>query len=109
MRPHFSAALTIAAALAAGALIAYVDTRPHWDDTGVTAGLLLLSALTLAFARPRLWIAIALAVGVWIPLVEISQSHNAGSLIALAIAFIGALCGLGIRSLIEPPAPHATR
>ena len=57
----------LAAALAIGAAIAYVDSRPTWDDTGVTAGTLLLSAAALSyFARRRAWL-IALAVGIWIP------------------------------------------
>ncbi len=44
--------------LACGVLIASIDTRPTWDDTGVTAGLLLGSAFVVSAIsgrRPLLW------------------------------------------------------
>jgi hypothetical protein len=85
-------------ALALGLGIAWVDSRPGWDDTGVTAGLVILSAAAFGAAMPRhpwLW---ALAIGAWIPLVAIVQSRNAGALLALAIAFAGAYAGWGARA-----------
>jgi hypothetical protein len=57
----------LAAAIAMGLAIAWVDSRPHWDDTGITAGSLLLSAGLLGLMGPRrpwLW---ALGIGIWIP------------------------------------------
>ena len=51
------------AALAVGILIAYVDSLPHWDDTGITVLALLVSSGLLGMLSPRrpwLW---ALAVG----------------------------------------------
>jgi len=49
--------------LGLGGLITYVDTRPNWDDTGVSALVIFLSCGLLGVtspARPWLW---ALAVG----------------------------------------------
>jgi hypothetical protein len=51
-------------ALALGAAVTYVDSRPTWDDTGVTAGALFVISGVLGFLgpkRPWLW---ALALGV---------------------------------------------
>lgn len=88
-----------AVAVAVGAAAAFVDTRPHWDDTGVMAAGLFLAALTLGVLGPRrawLW---ALCVGAWIPLVEIVSTHNVGSILALGFAFAGAYTGAGLRKL----------
>jgi hypothetical protein len=90
----------IALAVAVGLVIAWIDTRPGWDDTGVTAGLLLAASAIFAALRPRapwLW---AIAVGVWIPLVGILGTHNYGSLLALAIAFLGAYGGAMVRKTL---------
>lgn len=59
-----------------GLFIAYIDSRPTWDDTGITVGALLLSngLLTLlGYRRP--WL-IALAIGLWLPLYEIYLSKD---------------------------------
>jgi hypothetical protein len=91
--PKRSSAFLPVLAVACGLLIAWVDSRPAWDDTGVTVGTLLLAAAFFAALRPRrpwLW---ALAVGGWIPVLGIIQSHNYGSLIAPAVALFGAYLG----------------
>lgn len=44
-----------AIALTCGVVIGWMDTRPGWDDTGVSAGLIVLAATTLVFLRPRYW------------------------------------------------------
>ena len=86
--------------IAIGLLLAYVDSRPSWDDTGVTAGLLVIvSAMLGALApqRPWLW---ALCVGLWIPLFGIYNTSNYGSLIALGFAFAGAYAGKFVRRVL---------
>ncbi len=85
-----------------GGLITYVDSRPTWDDTGVTAAALLASAGVLGFlapARPWLW---ALAVGVWIPLLAVIRTENYGAVLALAVAFVGAYAGSTVRTRLSP-------
>ena len=87
-------------ALLLGGLITYVDTRPTWDDTGVTAAAILIASGLLGFLGPRrpwLW---ALAVGTWIPLLGILRSGNLGTLLALAVAFAGAYGGMALRKAI---------
>jgi hypothetical protein len=83
----------IAAAAALGAAIGYVDSRPGWDDTGITAGLLILAAGAAAAVsgrRPWLW---ALLVGAGTPLFEIPTGGSPASLAALAFAALGAIAG----------------
>lgn len=92
--------LAVAAAFGAG--IAYVDSRPTWDDAGITAGVVFLATAALSFVQPPLSPFIALAVGAWIPMVEITRGGNYGSLIALAIAVVAALCGAGARLMFAP-------
>jgi len=91
-----------AVAIALGLLIGYVDSRPTWDDTGVTAGVVLITTAilgALAPQRPWVW---ALSVGLWIPIFGIVGSSNYGSLIALAIAFVGAYSGMLVRRALIP-------
>jgi hypothetical protein len=91
-----------AVAVGLGLLIAYVDSRPTWDDTGISAGLVLLAAGMLGALgpqRPWLW---ALGVGVWIPLWGIVHGSNYGSLLALVVAFAGAYGGMLVRRVLLP-------
>ena len=39
-------------AATAGFLIAYIDSRPHWDDTGITVAALVLSSFLLGAVSP---------------------------------------------------------
>ena len=80
-------------AVLSGLAITWLDNRQGWDDTGITAGLILLTSggfAALRPARPWLW---AVAVGGWIPLLGIASSENYGSLLALALSFLGAYSG----------------
>jgi hypothetical protein len=85
--------------------IAWVDSRPTWDDTGITVGTILLTCAIFGAIDPRKAWQWALAVGIWIPLHGLLWAHNFGTLIALIPAFLGAYLGAGIRSLGFPP-PH---
>lgn len=96
--------ILLALAVALGLAIAWVDSRPHWDDAGITAGMLLLSAGLLGMLGPRrpwLW---ALGVGVWVPLDLVvqkpSMGNGLGGLAILAIPLAGAYMGMGIRRLM---------
>jgi hypothetical protein len=94
--------ILFAVAIVLGLLIGYVDSRPTWDDTGVTAGVLLIvTAMLGALAPQRPWVW-ALCVGLWIPIFGISNSSNYGSLIAVAIAFVGAYAGMLVRRVFIP-------
>lgn len=90
-------------AVAAGLVIAWVDSRPTWDDAGITAGMIFLAAALFGALRPSRAPVWALAVGVWVPLFGIVRHHNFGSLLALAVAFFGAYAGAMTRRFVAPP------
>ena len=83
-----------------GILIAWIDSRPNWDDAGVTALALFASCACWSAVSPRRPWVWALAIGLWLPLVEIARSGNYGSLMAILFAFAGAYAGLGCRKMI---------
>ncbi|MBV9469813.1 MAG: hypothetical protein JO316_23240 [Abitibacteriaceae bacterium] len=88
------------AALATGPAIAWMDTRPHWDDTAISAAALFLGCAVFGSVRPKyawLW---ALLIGAWIPAVGIARYHNYGTLLALAFAVAGAYSGALSRNLL---------
>ena len=99
----------LSSALACGAFLAWMDSSPGWDDTGVTVGLLLVTSAAFGATRPAWAWAAALAIGGWIPVVEIAGTHNFGALAALAFAFAGAYGGAFARHLLtrrQPPFPR---
>jgi hypothetical protein len=87
-------------AVASGLFIAFVDSRPNWDDTGVTVfALLVVSGLLgmLAPKRPWVW---AFLVGIWLPLYYLVTALNFSVLITLLFPFLGAYAGMLVRNLI---------
>ena len=97
----------LALAIALGLAIAWVDSRPHWDDAGITAGMLLLSGGALGMMDPRrawLW---GLAIGIWLPLnlilVQIAAHRvtprTAGYLVILGFPIAGACAGMAVRKM----------
>jgi hypothetical protein len=92
--------LVIAAfAIILGIGVAWVDTRPKWDDAGVTAGALLLTACVAAGAGLRWWVA-ALLVALPTLVAELS-SAGWGITIALVVTCAGSLVGVAIRRLVS--------
>jgi hypothetical protein len=87
-------------AIACGIAIAYVDSRPTWDDTGVTAAAMMLVAGILGLLGPRrpwLW---ALLVGIGIPAYAIARAPSIGSLamlLVLLFPLVGAYAGMAVR------------
>mgnify|MGYP001620072874 CR=1 FL=1 len=91
-RPTLPWLITLsAAALAVGCGIAWMDSRPHWDDTGVTAASLLLSALLAALCGLPGILAAILVAG---PLaIAMAIQGSTIALIVLAFASAGAVIG----------------
>ena len=76
-----------------GILIAWIDSRPNWDDSGISAGLIFCSSAFFGFImkkQPWLW---AITIGIWIPLYNIYLNKNYSILLVLIIAFIGSYLG----------------
>jgi hypothetical protein len=91
-------------AVALGLAIAWIDARPHWDDDGIIAGMLLLSAGVLGLVGPRrpwLW---ALGIGLWVPLNLVvhnpSLGNVLGSCVILAFPMAGAFAGMAVRRMM---------
>ncbi len=86
--------LKSAVILAAGLAIAWVDTRPGWDDTGMTAGALAIAAAAGSLARIPPWLATALVV---VPILAAELPGGTGALLAIPFALAGAHVGEFIR------------
>jgi hypothetical protein len=97
--PNRSFFILLIIALACGAAITWIDSRPTWDDTGITAAMILVATSTLGFLSPsRAWI-FALAVAVWIPAFGLVHGHHS-TVIALVVGFVGAYAGAAARRII---------
>ena len=82
--------------------IAFIDSRPTWDDTGVTALALLGSAALLAAVAPRSPWLVGLCIGIWIPAYAIARKPSPGStamFLVLLFPVAGAYIGAGLRRL----------
>ena len=95
--------LLLVAAVVFGLLVTYIDSRPTWDDTGITVLVLLIgSGIIGLLAQKRPWI-FALAIGLWLPLWYILTRHDLSMFIVLAFPFIGVYAGwllrLGLRKI----------
>jgi len=87
-----STAIVLGVALAIGVLVATAPT----DDVGILAGIVLFAAAGCAFAVPKVWGGIALAIGLPTLLVETARA-NPAAVIALVIAAVGAWIGSFVR------------
>jgi hypothetical protein len=89
--------LSVVLGLILGLTIAWIDSRPNWDDTGISVLLLLAAAMLCGFLASRKPWMIALVVSIWIPLTSICITHNYGGFMALVPGFIGAYAGWFIK------------
>jgi hypothetical protein len=88
-------------ALGVGIGIAWVDTRPTWDDTGITATVVFGSTLLLGAALPRRAWVWAIAVGIWIPVFNVALQGNVGAVVSIVIAFAGSYAGVFLRKMFS--------
>jgi hypothetical protein len=93
---HRASLVLIASALilCAGLGIAWIDTRPQWDDTGVTAGALAIVAALGSLAQVPPSLAAALVAG---PILVAELPGGAGVLLAIPFALAGAYVGALVR------------
>jgi hypothetical protein len=89
--------IATALVLCAGLIIAWIDTRSRWDDTGITAGALATAAALGSFARIPPWLASALVAG---PILAAELSGGMGVLLAIPFALAGAYAGVYLRRRI---------
>jgi len=92
--------LSVLLATVFGITIAWIDSRPNWDDTGVSVFMVLVVALLCGYlAMQKPWL-IALMVSIWIPLFGMVISQNYGGFLALIPGFLGAFAGYYLRKNI---------
>lgn len=103
MRMRTSPSAVAIVALVIGTAIGYVDSRPTWDDTGITVGVVLVAAGALAFFRPRTWWLVGLLVGLPIPIFNVLLRGNLQSAVALLIALAAAVIGAAISKALRFP------
>jgi hypothetical protein len=90
---------TLLASTLLGISLAYVESRPTWDDTGVLVFAILITTATLGFIGvTRPWFT-AFVVGSWIPLHDIVAHGGYASFAAILFAFVGAYGGAAIRHI----------
>ena len=91
---------SIILALFFGVGIAWIDSRPTWDDAGVTVLMVLIAAFACGFiAVQKPWL-FAVLVSIWIPMVGIIGSDTYSGLLVLVPGFIGAYTGSGFKQMI---------
>jgi hypothetical protein len=95
-------------ALVIGAVIGFIDSRPHWDDTGVTAAMVLLSAAVLAGIWPRLHWQLACCIAIPIVLFNLVTTGRVDAVVAIVIALIGSALGRAIGTAIRPSHPRSS-
>lgn len=79
--------------------IAWFDSRPSWDDTGISFVLILIVAFVFGLTtQGKTWL-IALSICIWIPVFSLITNFNFGSLLALIPGFAGAFAGYLIRKM----------
>ena len=87
-------------AIIAGLAIAWLDSRPNWDDTAISVFLLFSTAALFAFlAGEKPWL-IALAVGIWIPLFSYFHNFDLKIILVLIPAFIGAYINFFVKKIV---------
>ncbi len=91
--------LGVLLAVAAGALVAWIDSRPNWDDTGVTAFMILCGSAGATWVGAPAWLA-ALAVSGPIIAAPLLRGEWM-MLLPLGIALVGAFAGLFFRRAVS--------
>ena len=83
----------LAISLVAGIAIGWMDSRPGWDDTGITVlSLLIASGVSAALAGRAPWL-FAITTGIWVGVFELSGLAGGGPIAALAFSAVGATIG----------------
>jgi len=81
-------------ALGLGCAIAWMDTRPGWDDTGITAGVIGIASGLAAFLGLPWALAAALVAG---PILAAELPRGGGVLLAAPFAVAGAFFASRLR------------
>jgi len=92
--------LTLIASIMSGVFILRIDYHPNWDDTGITAGMILVATGVISFVNPRRPFICAISTSIWIPLFGIINDNNYGTLLVFVFGFVGAYLGSMLRKFL---------
>lgn len=102
MKLNLKFIFTLMVSVAAGLLIEWIDSRPNWDDTGITATLLFVVAAAIGYYYKKYPLVWGLAVGMWVPLLGTIRSNDYLMLIVLVFGLTGSFSGYIIRKIVTP-------
>ena len=104
-RPLARTIVLLLVGLAVGVSLAWVDTRPSWDDTGISAALVLVGAAVFSgLGLPPLAAALVIAG----PLVLVGfVAANFAAGLAMIVALLGAFGGWLLGHVLRPARPSA--
>jgi hypothetical protein len=93
--------ILIILSLLAGILIGWIDSSPLWNDTGITAGLILISSFIIGLLTKRkAWIP-ALITGLSITSLNFIASNRLDSAISILFSLAGAYSGVSLKFLLK--------
>ncbi len=90
--------LKIVITLAVGIVIGWVDSRSTWDDAGITALAVVVTAAAAAFGGIPWWLSLTLVVG---PIIAMEVWHGVGCLLAILFGLLGGLIGSMVRRRLK--------
>lgn len=100
------ALVAIGLALAAGLALGFIDSRPGYDATGITAVGLAIAAFAAVIVdgsgRPLRVAMLAVLAGIWIPIIEVAPPGTYGPFAALVFAAAGAIVGMLLLRGVRP-------
>ncbi|HEY9165987.1 MAG TPA: hypothetical protein VIS48_07490 [Candidatus Kryptonia bacterium] len=85
----------------AGMLVGYIDSRPTWDDTGITVAAIIGTGLIIGFIeRRRSWLW-ALSIACGFSVFQLNSNHVSVTLAVLAFSLLGTYLGALVRRAIS--------
>lgn len=98
MKIDYRFAFLFLLAILAGLILAWVDSRPGWDDTGLTTGMAVIVTALFGYLHPeRPWIW-GLAIGLWTPLFSFVSHGDYKMILVTLFSFAGAYLGSSVRN-----------
>jgi hypothetical protein len=88
-RDRYRLAAGVLVSLIAGVMIGRLDAGPGWDDTAITAVLLVAASAASALIAGRFPWLFAITTGMFVPLFELPGLANGGALAAFLFSGIG--------------------
>jgi hypothetical protein len=84
-----------------GIFIGWIDSSPHWNDTGITIGLILVTSFILGLlSKNKIWL-LALIIGMCITSLNFIVSYKIDSSVSILFSLFGAYSGVSLKYLFK--------